>query len=413
MEESKNNTTESGINYLDYVIVILKHKEFIVKATLAAMFVALVVSLLIPPLYMAEAKILPPQTSSSSMATYFSQMGGMGMSALGVKTPNDLYINLLRSRPVVDYVISASKLTSGSELPRESLRNVLRGNLSVRDDKKSGIVTVGYTHRSPKAAADTANLFVEGLRNLNNELAVTEASQRRLFFEKQLARVRETLVQSEEELKRFQQRTGTLKIDEQAKAAIEETSLLRAKISAKEVQMRAMQSYVTPQNPEYQNLKDEVSALKEELDRLGYKGGDDESVLSARKISIYGTEYLRKMREFKYNESLYEILMKQYGAAKLDESKDASIVQIIESAIPPEQRLSPQRRKIITKTGLLAFFASILFVFLRIYYKTLVSSPEGSSKVERIRELLDFSQLSRELKLDALQNAVKSRFAKK
>lgn len=405
MEENKSQPQEDEINLLEYVVAILKHKEFIIKTTLAAMFVAGVISLLVPPTYLSETKILPPQSGNSSMAASFAvQMGAMGIPAtgLGMKTTNDLYIALLKTRSVVDYVIDKCafphQTSTGS---RESVRKTLVSGLVARDDKKSGIIIVGFKHSNPQKAADIANAFVEGLQSLNNNLAVTEAGQRRLFFEDQLKSAKENLIKSEENLKSFQQRTGSLKIDDEAKAAIDTVSEMRARISSKEVQLRVMNSYATAQNPDLQRLQDEVSALKTELYKLesGSRSADN-SMSTVGKISSLSTEYFRRMREFKYNEALYEILMRQYSAAKMDESRDSGVVQIIEKAEAPENRISPDRRQIVVKTGMIVFAVSILVVFLRSYYQKLVSTPETNEGIDKLRKLLDFTQLINDLRLN-------------
>jgi len=411
MEENKPQQQEDEINLLEYVILILKRKEFIIKTTLAAMVLAAVISLVIPPTYLAETKILPPQSGNSSMASLMaSQMAGMGIpvSALGVKTTNDLYMSLLKTKPVADYVIDKFDLMRKAK-SREKARKVLADNLVVRDEKKSGIIIVGFQHRKPKQAADIANAYVEGLQDLNNKLAVTEAGQRRLFFEEQLKNAKENLIKSEENLKYFQQRTGTIKIDDEAKAVIGTVAEMRAKISAKEVQLRVMKSYATQENPDLQRLQDETFALKEELRKMESKNrpGDD-SVPTVGKMSSLGTEYIRRMREFRYNEALYEILIKQFEAAKLDESKDAALLQIVEKAEAPEKRIKPQRRKIIVNTGALVLILSLVFVFLSSYSVEFYSNPVRRMEIARLKELCDLTRLVKELRLDFLLNSAKA-----
>ncbi|MBU2529691.1 MAG: hypothetical protein KKD35_01525 [Elusimicrobia bacterium] len=395
---SKNglNETELDINPLDYLIVILKNKNFIFKVTFVSMVLAAIISLFLPSMYRAETKILPPQKSSSSVAMFASQMSGMGISPslFGMKGPNSLYVSLLKTKPVLDYVFRDLNLAEELEIEsKEGARKILSDGLRIDDDKRSGIITVGFEHRNPKIAADIANSFIGGLRNLNNSLAVTEASQRRLFFEEQLKVAKEALIKSENEMQNFQQKTGTIKIDEQAKAAIEETSLIRAKISGKEVGLRVMKSYATSQNPDLQKLENEVAALKEQLSKLESKKIGDDSLFSTGKLSVLGAEYIRKMRDFKYNETLYEILMTQYGAAKLDEARDSSIIQVVEKAEVPIKRFKPSRRKIVVNTGLLMFFFSVFLVFTKDYYKKLKLSTESKSKIEDLKKAINFDEL--------------------
>ena len=379
------------------------------------MLIAVVVSLVIPPIYLAETKILPPQTGGVSMASVFaSQLGSIGMPAsLGVKTASDLYIGLIRTRPVLDYVIDKLDLMREFK-SREVARGVLAENLKIKDDKRSGIITIGFQHRKPQDAANVANAFVEGLQNLNNNLAVTEAAQRRLFFEEQLKTAKENLIASENALKAFQQRTGTIKIDDETKAVMGTVAEMRARISAKEVQLRVMRTYATDDNPDFQRLREEAYALKQELLKIESNNRDeDDATPTVGRLSSLGTEYLRRMREFKYNESLYEILMRQYGVAKLDEARNSAIIQSIEKAEAPENRIKPQRKRIVVNAGAIVFILSVIWVFSRRYYQVVMSKPENLRELEKLQELLDLSRLVKDLKLDKLLPVIRNLFGKR
>lgn len=406
---------EDEINLLDYVIVVLKHKEFIIKTTLAAMALAAVVSLVIPPTYQAETKILPPSGGGSSMASLMmAQMGGfssLASSALGVKNPEDLYISLLKTRPVEDYVIDKFNLMKRYQTQSHTVaRAKLRMNLSIGDDIKSGIISVGFKDRSPQMAADIANAYIEGLQNLNNNLAISDASQRRLFFEQQLKNAKEMLIASEDALRSFQQRTGTIKLDEEAAAAAGTIAQMRAQVTAKEVQISAMRAYATPDNPDLQRLQDEAAALRGELAKIESRnrGGDGDGPLSSvGNISSLGTEYLRRMRDFKYNESLYEILLKQFEAAKLDESRNAALVQIVDKATPPEFRYEPKRGKIVFSTGVIVCLLSTILVIGWRFLGSPKQVTDLSPDLQAIVENLSLTSLMHDFRLDIVWNKLR------
>lgn len=416
MDGIKTTKNTDEYRMLDYIFLVLRHKDFVVKVTAGVMFLFAVYSLFLPPVYLAETKILPPSTSGPSMASAFAaQLGVMGVPAgLGGKTTTDLYISLLKTKPVLDYVIDKSNLTTTYKInSRDAARKILSENLSVNDDKKSGIITVGFRSRDPQKAAHIANAFVEGLQHLNNNLAITEAGQRRLFFEGQLKSARGDLIASEDALRAFQQRTGTIKVDDEAKATMEAVAALRAKISAKEVQLKVVGSYATAENPDYQRLREESSALRSELARFESRvRADDGAAPTVGRISSLGTEYLRRMREFKYNESLYEILMKQFGIARMDESRDSAVIQVIEKAEAPEKRIGPARRRIIVDAGVMALIISVLVVLVRGYYCAFTSTPAGKEVVAEALTYLDFRPLMADFKMDLALAKVKKHFKK-
>jgi len=264
----------------------------------------------------------------------------------------------------------------------------LAGTLSTRDDKKSGIVAIGVEDRDPKKATDIANAFVEELKNMTKGLAVTEASQRRLFYEEQLKDVRAFLAQSEDSMKGFQEKTGAIRIDEQAKAVIQSIAQLRAQIAAKEVQLKVMRTYATQQNPDTLRGEEELKGLREQLNRLEAKGGakNSDALMPSGMVPQLGTEYLRKMRELKFAEALYEILLKQYEAAKLDEARDATVIQIIEKAIPPENKIRPRRAQMVVITGVVGFFISIFAAFFMEFLQRSGSNPENRKRFELLKQ---------------------------
>ncbi len=153
---------------------------------------------------------------------------------------------------------------------REKLINNV---LSVRDDKKSGIITINIEDKDPKRAAEMANAFVEELQKLNTGLAITQASQRRLYFEEQLQAAKASLTQAEENVKGFQEKTGTLHIESQAKAVLEGIGMIRAQIAAKEVELKVMKTYSTPQNPDLKRVEETLRGLRAELAKMEGKGG--------------------------------------------------------------------------------------------------------------------------------------------
>lgn len=383
MEASrKDNEYEFGFSAC--IGVISKHKKMIGGATGAAAIASVIISLLLPPIYRAETKILPPQQGSSGMGgQLLNQLGGAsGLGLLGIglgmKSPGEMYIGMLKSRTVFDHVVDRFGLIKAYDVKyREEARNRLGSALTARSGK-DGIITVHVEDRDPRRAADMANAFVEELKTLNRGLAVTEAAQRRLFFEDQILDVKAALLKSEEGIKGFQEKTGALKIDEQAKVVIAGIANLRAQISAREVQQKVMRTYATSQNPDLQRGEEEISGLKVELGKLEGKGGKGyDALMPTERMPSVGIEYLRKLREVKYNETLYELLAKQYELAKLDEARDAAVIQVIDKAVTPEKKVKPMRLLIVMVSVFCGFFLSVLAAFLVEYARSF--PPSGAA----------------------------------
>jgi uncharacterized protein involved in exopolysaccharide biosynthesis len=363
--ESRTVPPEDDIDLTDLFRALSRRLRLILGITAASTAVALVYSLLLPVYYKAETRILPPQDKGNNLAAQLmGQAGGLialAGGAVGTKSEGELFVAMMKSRTVLDRMVDRFDLMKlYMKKYREDARNALLGSLTVREDRKSGIISLTVEDRDPKRAAEMANSFVEELKSLAGGLAISEAGQRRMFFEEQIGQTKVALARAEEEVKGFQQRTGAFQVDAQAKAIIEGIANLRARIAVKEVEAKVLRSFATAQNPDLQRIEEEVRALRIELDKVeSGKGRGFDPLMSSERVPAIGMEYLRKLRQLKYNETLYELLVKQYELAKLDEARDAVLIQVIDRAVPPERKSKPRRAQIILLAMATAFFLSV------------------------------------------------------
>jgi uncharacterized protein involved in exopolysaccharide biosynthesis len=336
----------------------------ILGITAASAAVAVVVSLLLPVYYKAETRILPPQERGGNLAAQLmGQAGGLialAGGAAGVKSQGELFVAMAKSRTILDRMVDRFDLMKFYEKKyREDARKVLLESLMAREDRRSGIISLTVEDRDPKRAAEMANGFIEELKSLRGGLAISEAGQRRVFFEEQLGQTKVSLARAEEEIKGFQQQTGMFQVDAQARAIIEGIARLRAAIAVKEVEAKVLRSFATAQNPDLQRVEEEIRALNAQLEKIETsKGHGFDPLMASGRVPEMGMEYLRKLRQLKYNETLYELLSKQYELAKLEEARDAVVIQVIDRAVPPERRSRPKRTLIVLLSMFLAFFVS-------------------------------------------------------
>jgi uncharacterized protein involved in exopolysaccharide biosynthesis len=370
--DDQTDKREEGVMFLDLLILLLKRKKIIFVTTAAFGIVAALVSLLLPTMYRSEVKFLPhSQTPAGTIGQVFAAAGlgnipGFITQGLGAKPMMELYVELLKTRLLLDRMIDRFDLMKESKAKyREDARKYLLRRVTVDGDKNSGLVTVKVDARDRRRAAEMANAFVEELKRIAGGLAITEAAQRRLFFEEQLKEAKAALSRAEEGFRGFQEKTGALDIDSQARTVIEGIARLRAQIAAKEVQLKVLRTYATEQNPDVQKVEEELRGLQAELGRLesGDRRGHDPLMPTGRMPSV-GTEYLRKLREFKYNETLFELLSKQYEVARLDEARNAVVIQVVDPAVPSEKRYKPKRLLIVLGAMAAGLFVSLFVSFM-------------------------------------------------
>lgn len=365
--QNHNSQDDEEISLLDLLIVLAKHKRLLIGLPLLFGALALAYGLITKPIFEAKTTILPPQQQQSSAAAMLSQLGGLAGAAgasLGIKNPNDLYVAMLQSRSIADRLISQFKLQEVYEAKTlTDTRKELSENSKIASGK-DGLISIAVEDSSPELAAKIANSYVDELRRLTKTLAVTEAGQRRQYFETQLNKTKKELADAEIALKQTQEKTGVLQLEAQGKATMEALAGLRAQIAARQVQLSAMRNFATEQNPDYQRVRAELSGLQQQLSTLTKGGNEDDVLVSRAKAPEIAVAYLRKVRDLKYQETLFELLSKQYELARLDEARDGANIQILDVATPPEKKSKPKRALLILIAGIGGFFLACISAFV-------------------------------------------------
>ncbi|MGB6192353.1 MAG: GNVR domain-containing protein [Terracidiphilus sp.] len=391
---------QDGLSVLDLLTLFALRKRMILTITVAFAIVGIVASLLLPKEYTASVTLLPPQQNSTMGSALAAQLGNLGGGlaslaggSLGLKNSNDMFVGMLKSRTVEDAMVDQYGLMAEYH-PRyaSDARKVFESRVKIDGNQKDGIIRISVEDRSADRAAELANGYVQQFRRLSEHLAITEASQRRLFFEQQLGQAKDHLADAEEALKQTELTTGLIQMDSQARALIESAAQLRAQIAAKEVEMQAMQTYATSENAQLLQAQQELDALRSQLAKLG--GSEAESSTSILvpkgRVPQAGLEYVRKMRDVKYYETIFEILARQFELAKLDEAKQGALIQVIDAAVPPDRRSSPKRAIITILTTLAGFFVALVTALLQASFQSLKSDPSVSPRLSILRDALSF-----------------------
>jgi uncharacterized protein involved in exopolysaccharide biosynthesis len=388
--------TETEVSLLDIFALLAGRKRFIVRFVLGVAVLAIVVSFLLPVRYEAKIVLLPPTQSSSLSSALLGQLGSLGSLAslaggsLGIKNPADMYVSLLTSRTVEDAMIQRFGLMAEYREKRMSdARKELESRTTAVAGTKDGLIRISVEDHDPKRAAELANGYVEEFRKLSASLAITEAARRRLFFEQQLQQAKDNLTAAEEAMRKTQQSTGVLQIDSQARSLIESAAVLRAQVVAKQVQIQGMRSFAAEDNPRLILAKQELAALQTQLGQLAGSQHDTGSDinLSKGRVTESGMEYLRRLRDLKYYETVYELLAKEFEVAKLDEAREGGIVQVVDAAIPPDRKSFPPRALIVVLMTLLGFFVACAWCIVREGFRRMKSNPDERQRLDALRAM--------------------------
>lgn len=391
LQRNDGAEVDEEIHLLDLLVVLARQKKLVIGAPIAAGLLALVVSLFITPVFTSVAKIMPPQQQQSSgMAAMLGQLGGLAgaTGALGgIKSPTDLYVGLLESRTVGDNLITRFRLKERYEkTTMDDTRKELAANSAIAAGKKDGFITIAANDKDAQFAADLANAYVDELAKLTQSMALTEASQRRLFFEKQLKDARDELANAEIALRSTQEKTGLIQPEEQVKAIITNAAQVKGSIAAKEVQLNAMRTFAAGQNPDLLRTQEELRGLKIQLAKLekNHPSKDGDFMVPTGKIPEAGVEYVRSMRNVKYYETIFELLAKQFELAKIDEAKDSTLIQLLDKALPAERKSKPNRAFITIAGAIAGGILGVVLAFMRAAYVNSRRNPGARKRWEQI-----------------------------
>ncbi|HEX3968249.1 MAG TPA: GNVR domain-containing protein [Edaphobacter sp.] len=388
---------QEEISLLDLFIVLVRYRWLIFKITACIIGTAIILSLILPIKYTAITTILPPQQGSSAGSALMAQLSsGLGSvaslagSSLGLKNPNDLQVAMLKSRTVEDAMVDRFHLMDFFKLKYKSdARKKFEKIVDIDSGAKDGLIRISVTDRDPKRAEEMANGYVEEFKKLSATLAVTEASQRRLFFEQQLTQAKDNLATAEEDLKRTEQKTGLVQLDAQTRATIELLADLRGQIAAKEVQITGMRSFATGENPDLQIAEQQLAGLRAQEQRMGAASeGATNALIPKGNMQEAGIEYIRKLRDVKYFETIFDLLARQYEVAKVDEARQGAVVQVVDRAVVPDKKSSPQRTLIVLGSVVLGLFAGIVWAFSKEGLMRLSNNPAERARMEELKGLV-------------------------
>jgi uncharacterized protein involved in exopolysaccharide biosynthesis len=307
-----------------------------------------------------------------------------------LKNPNDLQVAMLKSRTVEDAMVDRFHLMDFFKLKYKSdARKKFEKIVDIDSGAKDGLIRISVTDRDPKRAEEMANGYVEEFKKLSATLAVTEASQRRLFFEQQLTQAKDNLATAEEDLKRTEQKTGLVQLDAQTRATIELLADLRGQIAAKEVQITGMRSFATGENPDLQIAEQQLAGLRAQEQRMGAASeGATNALIPKGNMQEAGIEYIRKLRDVKYFETIFDLLARQYEVAKVDEARQGAVVQVVDRAVVPDKKSSPQRTLIVLGSVVLGLFAGIVWAFSKEGLMRLSNNPAERARMEELKGLV-------------------------
>ncbi len=366
---------EHARTLVDLCVPVAENLRLLILVPLLAAAVGFGATYVIEPTYTAQTTLLPPQQSQGGSAAALQSLGALaGLAGMGgVKSTADQFAALAQSVTVQDRLIEQFKLLEVYDKEfKVDARRELEKRVRINIGKKDGLLSIEVDDKEPQRASAMANQHVEELRRLTSMLAVTEAQQRRVFFEKQLKETQQKLTIAQQVLQSSGIGQGALKAE--PKAAADSYARLRAEVASAQVRLQTLRGAMSDRAVEVQQQQAQLAALQSQLARQEQTNNSDN-----------GTDYISKYREFKYQETLLEMMARQYELARVDESREGALIQVVDVATPPEKRSKPKKLLFAAGTGLGALAFLLLLVYVRDNWRRAVADPVSATSLARLR----------------------------
>ncbi len=382
-QASNVETDEDDISLIDLAIALGEEKKALFAVPALTTTLAIVVSLLMTPIYTAKTVMMPPQQQQSGAASALASLGGLaGLAgaAAGIKSPDEMYIAFMQSEGLQKSVIE--KLQLQERYDKKTLfetREALKQSVKIAADKKAGLITIEADDKDPEFAAKLANIHVDELRNLMGRLAVTDAQQRRVFFEQAISKTQAELADAEANFRAAKEKSGMQVTAVIAESGVRASAELRGQIAAKEVQMQAISRFATPQNPDVQRLGSELAALRSQLSKIEQGSGADDKTSPVQQLAV------KAYRDIKAREAMMGVLVAQYESARVDEAKEGLLIQQVDVALAPERKSKPKRAIIALVSAFAGLLLGVLVAFIRHALRKASENPKSAQQILQLK----------------------------
>jgi capsule polysaccharide export protein KpsE/RkpR len=359
-----------------------QRRDVLRRASLYGLVAFTVLAFAIPSRYSSTARLMPPDNNQAASglaavaamvsSSAGSAAGGLANEVLGVKNTSDIFSGILSSRTMQDALIQQFNLKKVYWDRRiEDARDDLSKHTDLEVDRKTQIVSITVTDRSPQRATEMAQAYVDQLNRLVALLSTSSARRERIFLEGRLQAVNVDLENAEKQFSQFASKNSALDIKEQGKAMMQAAAVLQGQLIAAQSELEGLRQIYTDNNVRVRSVRARIGELQRQLEKIGGKGEDtsdptlanDALYPSIRKLPVLGVTWADLYRQTKIQEAVFETLTKQYELAKVQEAKEIPTVKVLDAPIAPEKKVFPPRILIILLGTSLAFVGGVIWVF--------------------------------------------------
>ena len=390
--------------------VLWERRRFLARMTGLGMLLSLLIAVLLPNRYKSTTRLMPPDQNSTSGLGMLAALAGRGSGGsglglagiasdvLGLKESGPLFVGILQSRTTQDDLIAKFDLRKLYHHKRwEDARKELSSYTDIEEDRKSGILTLSVTDKSPQRAAAMAAEYVEELNRVVTQLNTSSAHRERVFLEGRLNQVKQDLEAAEKDFSQFASKNTALDIPAQGRAMIQAAATLEGELIASQTELESLRQIYTDNNVRVRATQARVDELQRQMKKLGGQadvdtpiGSQDEQAMypSIRRLPILGVNYADLFRRTKVQEAIFETLTQEYELAKVEEAKETPSVKVLDPGNIPEKKSSPHRTLIVLAGGLFFFFWGTVLILSGTAWNRIDPQDPGKVLAQEVLETI-------------------------
>jgi uncharacterized protein involved in exopolysaccharide biosynthesis len=411
------------------VALLWEHRSFLYRCAAIALVASSILVFLIPVRYTATTRLMPPDQSGTGLTSMLaalgkgsSELGAVGGELLGLKTSGDLFVGVLQSRSVQDDLVNKFDLRTVYGHSRyEDTRKELEHSTEISDDRKSGIITINVSDRSPDRAAAMGQEYVAALDRIVTSLNTSSAHKERVFLEGRLQQVQQELETAEKNFSQFASQNTAIDVKEQGKAIIGAAAQLEGQLIAAQTELEGLRQIYTPNNVRVRSLQARIDEYRHQLEKIDGKAPDstpdanssDQGVAaqsqelypSIRQLPILGVTWADLYRQTKVRETVFATLTEQYELAKVEEARETPSVKVLDPAVRPERKSFPPRTFLVLLCTAFVVGLGSVWILARARWEQIDPNDPGKILAQEIAQTV-------RTRLRTIANRVSSRFRK-
>ena len=384
------------------------HRRFVFRCAAIGLAASTIIAFLIPVRFTSTTQLMPPDQAGQGMTSMLAaltkgggDMGGIGAELLGLKTSGDLFVGVLHSRTVADDLINKFDLRKVYGVSRyEDARKGLDSHTEVSSDRKSGIIALKVTDKSPDRASAMGREYVEALNRIVITLNTSSAHKERVFLEERLTEVQQGLEEAEKDFSQFSSKNTAIDVKEQGRAMMGAAAELEGQLIASQTELEGLRQIYTSSNVRVRSIQARIDEYRRQLRKLGGKTPDsaedassqsgqaaeqDQNLYpSIRQLPILGVAWADLYRRMRVQEAVFETLTKQYEMAKVEEARETPSVKVLDVADIPEKKSYPPRMVLMSLGTGFVFVLASLWVLAYARWNEIDSRDPGKILLQQI-----------------------------